>query len=283
MRSLVVGLVMLVPALALGQVVCPYGLVPVDATHCCWPGQAFSPERQTCMGVPQCPPGLSPYGETCIASQAAPQPVPQPPPPPQPQPYLPQQLPAQVMGFQAHFQSDAGEFMVSLDNGAGCRTPCDMAVAPGRHRIHVTGEANFHEDLDFPAAPSVLKVNKRKAGFVAMGRIGLALGIPAIAVGIVCFSVGTIYRAGWDSYYSSYSYNTAVTIQNAGIGLAVGGAIFTGVMAGVGFGAAGHNHVRFETGGSGELDDRPPPLRLVGIGAAPTKNGGAALGATFEF
>ena len=46
-----------VPAAASAQV-CPYGLVAVDPTHCCWPGQTFAADRGTCAGAPQCPAGL---------------------------------------------------------------------------------------------------------------------------------------------------------------------------------------------------------------------------------
>lgn len=45
---------------------CGMGLIYVDAVHCCWPGQSFSPQRQTCAGAPSCPAGMGPYGETCV-------------------------------------------------------------------------------------------------------------------------------------------------------------------------------------------------------------------------
>lgn len=42
------------------QVACHPGAVRNDDTdgHCCWPGQAWNPSRQSCVGIPRCPKDL---------------------------------------------------------------------------------------------------------------------------------------------------------------------------------------------------------------------------------
>jgi hypothetical protein len=39
----------------------------VDGNHCCWPGQAWSTDRGSCAGTPECPDGLVPQGRDCAA------------------------------------------------------------------------------------------------------------------------------------------------------------------------------------------------------------------------
>ena len=51
---------------------CPPGRTasPDSAGHCCWPGQAWSSRRRTCLGTPTCPDGFSLQGQGCIPSTA---------------------------------------------------------------------------------------------------------------------------------------------------------------------------------------------------------------------
>src|SRR5438552_2376298 len=51
---------------------CPAGQsISLDTDgHCCWGGQAWSKSRNACVGVPQCPGGYSPSGESCVAGGA---------------------------------------------------------------------------------------------------------------------------------------------------------------------------------------------------------------------
>jgi hypothetical protein len=58
--------------------ICPPGMQPVDEEHCCWPGQRFVAERQTCKGKPVCPPGMSAAGASCVPTPVAPRPAPPP-------------------------------------------------------------------------------------------------------------------------------------------------------------------------------------------------------------
>jgi hypothetical protein len=50
-----------------GNAGCPAGkeISAETAGQCCWPGQAWSTARKTCVGVPQCPAGLMSKGEDC--------------------------------------------------------------------------------------------------------------------------------------------------------------------------------------------------------------------------
>jgi len=304
MRSLLLTVVLLaLPAAASAQV-CPYGLVPVDPAHCCWPGQTFAADRGTCAGVPQCPPGLSPYGETCIVAEAPaqPQPLPAaqplpdaqplpppppvaqpvPPPPPMPAGYAPMQTAMpQVYGYPVRFEAKhAGqEFTVSVDKGIACRTPCELTVAPGRHRVKVEGDARFREDLNCPASPTVVQVERRKGGRAALGIVGLAVGIPAAVIGA---GVGLVGYVSYSLYAPGTATNTSGRdLMIGGFLVAAAGVTFAAVGAGVGFGTAGKNRVRFARA-TREEPDEAPAVQLVSLGVAPTDRG-ATMGATFAF
>lgn len=294
MRTLLAVLaVALLPAVAgAQQVLCPYGLTSVDGVHCCWPGQAFDAQRKVCAGTPQCPAGLVASGETCVVGQAAPlqpvvqpqpvQPVAPPPPPvvdPQAMPLPPPPPGYAVQGFPVRFEArqEGQEFSVSVDGGASCNTPCEVAVPPGRHRVRIEGAARFREDLDFPAQASVVKIEKRRGGSVALAVVGLSVGIPVGVVGGVVALFGVLVS----------ETGTTLADRNTGNDLIVGGAIaaaagftFAAVGAGVGFGTAGKNRARLEP--SGSASSEVPGLQLVSLGAAPTV-GGAMVGATFSF
>jgi hypothetical protein len=53
---------------------CPSGQTvgPDTAGHCCWPQQAWSNARGTCVGVPACPGGFETRGESCVAGPECP-------------------------------------------------------------------------------------------------------------------------------------------------------------------------------------------------------------------
>src|SRR5262249_54093642 len=48
--------------------------------HCCYPGQAWSPAGQACIGLPACPQGTMAQGETCVAATSVPPQLAPPPP-----------------------------------------------------------------------------------------------------------------------------------------------------------------------------------------------------------
>jgi hypothetical protein len=76
---------------------CPPGkVVSQDPAQCCWPGQGYSHEKRSCVGVPACPANMVVNGENCMpAPTGRPSNLPRPrgmtPPPPAP---LPQKLDA---------------------------------------------------------------------------------------------------------------------------------------------------------------------------------------------
>lgn len=294
MRTLILTLVMLaVPAAASAQV-CPYGLVAADGAHCCWPGQAFEAERGLCVGAPQCPAGLTAYGEACVAAPAqpveAPELPPPPPPPPSapgyqavpegyvmPPPQMPMQVPAQVFGSQVRFESKkaGNEFIVSVDGGGMCRTPCSLVVPPGKHQVKVEGDARFRQKLEIPAGASLVQIEKRRGGGIALAVVSLSVGIPAAVLGGAVGLLGLINNSS--SYYSYGSYRDQMY---AGFGVMAAGVTLAAAGGAIGFGLAGHNRLTFAQGEA--YAPKPPPVQLIGLGVAPT-NGGAMAGATFAF
>ena len=64
----VVSIVGALPTRSMAQL-CPPGQVASgnSAGHCCWPRQAWSARRSTCVGIPQCPSGFAVSGEQCLA------------------------------------------------------------------------------------------------------------------------------------------------------------------------------------------------------------------------
>lgn len=63
------GVAALAALLAAGEASaqCPPGQEksPDTAGNCCWPGQAWSRSRSACIGIPICPAGYKPKGESC--------------------------------------------------------------------------------------------------------------------------------------------------------------------------------------------------------------------------
>ena len=47
---------------------CRIGMVPTaDGLNCCWPGQSWDEGSRSCTGVPRCPTGTEPSGNSCVA------------------------------------------------------------------------------------------------------------------------------------------------------------------------------------------------------------------------
>ncbi len=283
MSKLTLLLVLLAAPAAAAEPTCPYGLVAVDASHCCWPGQTFAVDRDACAGTPQCPAGLVASGETCLVPAAPvqqPQPAAEPTAPPPAHEATAPPLPPEVLGHPVRFEArhEGQEFTVSVGGGVSCRTPCELTVPPGRHRVEVEGDASFRDDFTFPASPSLVLIERRSGGRAALGIVGLAVGIPATVVGLVVVLAGAIAT---DLATGPASREGARNMLIAGGVIAAAGVTFVAVGAGVGFGTAGKNRLRFARA-SGDRPGEEPPVRLVGLGAAPAE-GGAMLGATLAF
>jgi hypothetical protein len=71
--SIVIGL--LAASLTARAQSCPTGQTvgPDTAGHCCWPQQAWSNARATCVGVPTCQPGFEARGESCVEESECPE------------------------------------------------------------------------------------------------------------------------------------------------------------------------------------------------------------------
>jgi hypothetical protein len=281
MRSwIVASFLMLAPALAAAQVVCPTGLVPVDATHCCWPGQALSPDGQACAGTPQCPQGLVPYGATCVPAPAEVAPPPPMSPPPLPGAQTPP--PSAGGGFPVRFEArnEGYQFTVSVDGGASCSTPCDLTVTPGKHSVKVEGDATYQDDLDFPATPARVTVDKRRGGYLALGITSLAVGVPTAIGGVAVTLVGLVRVLFTSSNSPPGSGAQTEAMVLGGLGMMVGGVVLAAVGGSIGLRKAGHSKVHLRK--SELADAESAPVRLTGSGVAPT-SGGAMVGATFAF
>ncbi|MGC4121718.1 MAG: PEGA domain-containing protein [Myxococcales bacterium] len=300
MRPLALALVLLtIPAVASAQI-CPAGLVAADSAHCCWPGQLFDGARGLCSGTPQCPQGLAPYGETCLAAQpqAAQPPAPAPAqspelpplPPPPPANYLPpasagyQVLPPPVVpgmpqpfGHSRHFvaKNQGNEFTVTVDGAGMCRTPCALAVPAGKHVVKIEGDARFTQKVTFPEGASKVEIEKRRNGGIALGVVSLSVGVPTAIVGAAFGLSGLL-----SNYFSYGSYGAKDTMY-AGFGAMAAGATVAAVGAAIGFRLAGHNRLSLTTELSAE-EPKAPPVQLISMGAMPTKDG-AMVGATFAF
>jgi hypothetical protein len=61
-------------AAAVPTTACPGGRAISDETdgHCCWPGQVWAKSRAACVGIPECPAGLAPVGESCVGPDPCP-------------------------------------------------------------------------------------------------------------------------------------------------------------------------------------------------------------------
>jgi hypothetical protein len=191
-----------------------------------------------------------------------------------PPPQMPMQAMPQIYGYPVRFEAKraGNEFTVSVDDGMTCRTPCELMVQPGRHKVRVEGDARFVDRLRFPAGPSTVQIEKRRGGGVALGVVGLSVGIPAAVVGGVYGFVGLLAN----TYGGS---SGAREMMYGGFGVMAAGVTLVAVGAGVGFGIAGHNRARLVSE-AGEPE--APPVQMLSLGVVPT-NGGAMAGAAFAF
>ena len=211
------------------------------------------------------------------------------------------------VGYTAHFEG--GPYTVSLSRGESCSTPCDLSVTPGRHRVSFKGEdTSFDQNINFPAAPSVVSIEGRVKGYTALAVTSLSVGVPLAAIGALVAAQGLGSNGFYGGCKSSSFFGCGYQAQTSGekraseqlAALAVAGSVVSGVYAavgaGVGFSRLGHNRATLKTGEPKPSEEtsvrlipepnREPreeaPLRLTSLGATPTR-GGALLGATFAF
>jgi len=185
----------------------------------------------------------------------------------------PATLSIKSMGVNVRFEAKTkGSYRVSVGDTA-CRVPCDMYLPPGRYHVGVAGDASFGESVYFPAEPTVVIIEKHDASMATLGAVGLWVGIPMTIAGAIVAGAGADQAANFDA---------SSTAMYVGLGMLAFGVVFATVCAGVGYGTAGKDRLHLE-GGYAEDSRKGSPLKLVGLGVAPTTNGGATMGARFIF
>ena len=184
--GILIALLTILPNSALGQVVCPAGLVTPDQVHCCWPGQWWSSANKSCAGEPECPAGYRVIGNNCVVSAAG--------------PHL-EQLPDQAAPVVVRFLDEAGRsyFVADPMSGQSCTAPCALTLPAGPHRLRITyGKRSFTQKLhvypDRLSDPFDLRTPRR--GMKAMGVAGLIVG-PIFIGGTTLL---TVMVAGTDEF-----------------------------------------------------------------------------------
>jgi hypothetical protein len=228
---------------------CPYGQSVTVETggHCCWSGQVWSTARQACVGVPQCPPGLAPTGESCAAASTT---VP--------------------ITFAARSEQTGAQFRVTVGLQS-CTTPCMLNLRPGPAQLAIEStrpSGRYHEDIVVPAAPSLVRLSYRGIGGWIMGPILVSLGIP--------LTIGGAYLL---SFYNSTLVNNSNNTLDLTLGTlsVVAGAVC--VVGGIMQTALAGRHTA-EVAVTGAAQARRP--QLLSLGAAPLRDGVAA-GAAIAF
>ncbi len=261
------------PSLGVLDVQCPAGssvqispIVPVPVP-CPWRSdrvpsgiydvQTMTPGHPPMLTRAQVAAGLV----TTIGASAAPTAAPGPVPVPVPDAAL--RGPPMPVRFTA--VRDGDEFEVNVD-GATCRTPCELQITPGKHRVEVTGAASYSDSVNFPASAGALeaKIGRRKGGF-------LALGIASVCAGGFTALIGLGLTANGVLDEDDDTVITGLAVLGTGVVVAIAGGI-------VGFKLKGSNDVK--------LDDAPRSAfapQLIGLGVTPTPHGGAQIGAAFAF
>jgi hypothetical protein len=257
------------PVAALGQSQCQIGQTIVDQQgHCCWPGQGWAPDRQTCVGEPSCPTGMRSESGTCVAG-AQPRtpvlPLPEQLPPPIRIPSVMSTLPVEFVSAEP-----GAVYEVSIDNKYAhtCRTPCHVLLTPGMHRVWVRGAADFGEKIWVGPAAGVVTIERRKSGFLTLGIVSVAVG------GALAFGGGLAALMGqsaMDSYYSPSA--SGEPMRNIGLGLAIGGAALAVVGGIIGFSNKGHEGMKM-------VADPSTTLEAISVMPLP---GGVMAGARFSF
>lgn len=165
---------------------CPAGeQVSSDtAGHCCWPGQAWSGDRSTCVGIPQCPSKLVAVGEMCavqVPSAAAPK-------------HPPTDPTAHVIRFGAKLP-EVDHYRVSVDEQS-CSTPCTMTLPAGTVKLRVEGDAHYSRDIDIPNHSAIVRVTHLRVGGIVLGATFISLGVPLAFAGFTQVARGNELSGG---------------------------------------------------------------------------------------
>jgi len=174
--------------------------------------------------------------------------------------------------------------------GASCSTPCQLSIPPGQHDVQVSGGSSFWQQVDFPTSSSTLIVEFERSDLKTLGTAGILVGVPLVIFGPILINYALVESPKNDPCNSNRTvmecYDTDFVLTNlllAGLGIVATatGVIAVAVLGGVGFGLMGKDRLVLQAPRVSTSDDEPP-VRLVGLAAAPVR-GGAMLGATFVF
>ncbi len=237
---------------------CPPGeaMGPNTAGRCCFPGQSWSDEHG-CVGVPTCDEGFARDGEVCVPRLEPPAPA--------------KLLPDGTVPITFVAKAD-DRYRIAIA-GKSCVTPCLMFLPPGPARLEVGGDGAFTRDVVIPSRASLMRVQHSANRIIAAGAVLLALGgavlvanslVPNLVDPHSGPTIGAVTTAGWV----------------AGPILFVAGD--AALIAGVSHAFGSNRFVRWRGPEISERARAEPPLRLVGLGVAPSPSG-AAAGATFTF
>ena len=167
-----------------------------------------------------------------------------------------------------------GDRLTVAVEGATCDAPCEIAMAPGRHKVDISGDGSFSDRIDVPGAPSIARIERTKGGFRAFKIIGLSVGIPAAAFGFIFIVADAgLNRYGFGSTDFGYP---GIALLSTGLVLAIAGPILGSVLG-------GSNKLQVGPAGGASSDDRGTHLQLVSFGVAPTAHGGLMGGVTLAF
>lgn len=175
---------------------------------------------------------------------------------------------------------DGASFSVRVDSASElmCNTPCELALAPGRHRVQVGGDASFKQWVTVESGGGVLLVEKRHNGRIVQGVVSLAVGVPVAIAGAYLLAAGLIIGSVADSTASDK--NPGSTLRTVGAVTLAGGAALALIGSLTGFPFVGHDRLVMQ---SSPASKSSTALQLIGLNAGPTPRGGATLGAVFSF
>jgi hypothetical protein len=115
---------------------------------------------------------------------------------------------------------------------------------------------------------------------LALGISSLVVGVPTAVGGVAVTLVGLVRVLFTSSSSPPGSGAQTEAMVLGGLGMIVGGVVLAAVGGSIGLRKTGHNRVHLRKSDFAEAESAP--VKLTGIGLAPTP-GGAMVGATFAF
>jgi hypothetical protein len=180
---------------------CPPGQMINEDTagHCCWPGQAWSHSRNSCVGGAPAPAPSAAQPPQTAAPQS---------PPPTQSPQAPQSpqaaaAPAPPGMVKVHVEpwrrTEQYSISVTPQQGppASCVAPCVINLPPGPALANVIGPVNFQKQVLIPDAEARFRIKRQLPGLLPAGAFFWAMaGLSLVTGGVLC-GLGACDPAGW--------------------------------------------------------------------------------------